>query len=1023
LHLFLLGYEDFTDSIIVITRGNFYFLSSSKKCQVLQQQLSGKGEGFALHFIEKSKDDAINGDNFNRLITSLKKTGVKNFGYLAKEKSENSYLNRFLQSLDENDAEKVDITAALGLFFAGKDETELDLCKRAAIMSNKVMKHGFIERMESILEDDKKVKHSDLAKELEGIITDPSKINLNIAADILDSCYEPIIQSGGEYDIRINASSNNQLLAPNVIICSLGARYKNYCATMARTFLVDAPAKIENTYKTLLALYLRCLEQMVKGHELKDVYEGAKAFLKSKDPSLLSYLPKSLGFAMGLEFRDGTMVLNQTNTTRFQPNMVFNLSVGFHNIPLTAEDLAGCADSYKGMTSFSLLIADMVVIQVEGVADILTKTSREFGAISYNIASNEDNDDEDDEEEEEEEDRKEKKKKPALSSEEAFDDGIRRSTRFRQEKEAQEQATANRLIRQREIFEKKVQEAQKLIASGGWKLEGKSEEIVIAKDLQCFKKADDFPKDMPLHRIHFDADHEVIFVPIQGRHVPFHLTAIKQMTYSEPDLRINFHGAGQALPKDINPNMRALILKYQAEGFAFLKECIFRSYDARHMTTVMSQFQETRKKMRMREMKAEQDKGLVEQAKLIRIKDQRVPRLQDVTMRPAISGRKTLGTLEAHQNGLRFTSSKAETIDILYTNIKHAIYQPCDKSTMVLIHFHLKDGIMVGKKKQQDIQFFTEAVEASLNLENNRRYGFDPDEIEEEQREREMKRRLNLAFKEFCLKVQKVAEHYEFSLDFDAPYKKSSFYGNPGREMVLLLPTANCLVNLTEWPPTIITLSEVDHVHMERVTFSNNKNFDMTFIFKDWNRVPKTISAIDNKFMDIIMDWLNAMELTFTRGKLGMNWVEMLKIAKEFRDDGTFYQDRDPDGEKKPVGWNFLSVEQDDSDDEDPDEEESDYAEDSDDESEEESDDDDDDSDDSDLISEDDESDYNSDEEEGLEEKGMDWDELEREALASDRKRERDRGEEDDEDDRKRGSKKAKTAPPPSKGSSSNKRR
>eukprot|EP01037_Dinobryon_pediforme_P042067 gene42067-52200_t len=195
---------------------------------------------------------------------------------------------------------------------------------------------------------------------MEGIITDPSKIKLNIPADIIDCCYEPIVQSGGQYDIRINATSNTQLLSPNVVICSLGARYKGYCATMARTFLVDAPAKVESHYKTLLALYLRCLEQMVKGHELKDVYEGARAYLKLKDPSLLSYLPKTLGFAMGLEFRDATLVLNQTNTTRFQPNMVFDLSVGFDNIPLTAEDLAGCADAYKGMTSFSLLIADMV---------------------------------------------------------------------------------------------------------------------------------------------------------------------------------------------------------------------------------------------------------------------------------------------------------------------------------------------------------------------------------------------------------------------------------------------------------------------------------------------------------------------------------------------------------------------------------------------------------------------------------------------------------------------------------------
>lgn len=124
LHLFLLGYEDFTDSIIVISKGNFYFLSSSKKCQVLQQQVDGKGEGFALHFIEKSKDETTNAENFSRLILNLKKGGAKNVGYLAKEKPENSYLTQFLQTLDESDVEKVDITNALGLFFAAKDETE-----------------------------------------------------------------------------------------------------------------------------------------------------------------------------------------------------------------------------------------------------------------------------------------------------------------------------------------------------------------------------------------------------------------------------------------------------------------------------------------------------------------------------------------------------------------------------------------------------------------------------------------------------------------------------------------------------------------------------------------------------------------------------------------------------------------------------------------------------------------------------------------------------------------------------------
>jgi nucleosome binding factor SPN SPT16 subunit len=112
--------------------------------------------------------------------------------------------------------------------------------------------------------------------------------------------------------------------------------------------------------------------------------------------------------------------------------------------------------------------------------------------------------------------------------------------------------------------------------------------------------------------------------------------------------------------------------------------------------------------VRQREQKAEQEKDLVVQNKLIRIKDQRIPRLQEVTMRPTITGRKCVGTIEAHQNGLRFISSKQETLDVMYGNIKHAIFQPCDKTTMVLVHFHLRDFILVGKKKQKDVQFYTE---------------------------------------------------------------------------------------------------------------------------------------------------------------------------------------------------------------------------------------------------------------------------------------------------------------------------
>jgi len=49
-----------------------------------------------------------------------------------------------------------------------------------------------------------------------------------------------------------------------------------------------------------------------------------------------------------------------------------------------------------------------------------------------------------------------------------------------------------------------------------------------------------------------------------------------------------------------------------------------------------------------------------------------------------------LGSLEAHTNGFRYTSVRGDKVDILYNNIKHAFFQPCDGEMIILLHFHLK---------------------------------------------------------------------------------------------------------------------------------------------------------------------------------------------------------------------------------------------------------------------------------------------------------------------------------------------
>lgn len=538
----------------------------------------------------------------------------------------------------------------------------------------------------------------------------------------------------------------------------------------------------------------------------------------------------------------------------------------------------------------------------------------------------------------------------------------RRSLRTSEDRKLAEEAMQKRMMRQHELMERKISEARRRIESGS-KADDDVDPALLASELKTYRDTESLPPDLVPNRLKVDVSKEAVIVPIDGQPVPFHISTIKNVSMPDPDrasfLRINFYTPGQTISKDTPKNMQQLLAKH-GHAASFIKELTFRSLDAKNLIQVYRMILELRKRVRQREQKEDEEKDLVVQAKLTRIKDQRVPRLQDLTMRPQLSGRKCVGTLEAHQNGLRFTSTKGEIVDVMYSNIKHAIYQPCEKSVMVLIHFHLKDFIMIGKKKQKDIQFYTEVIDSSLNLEGARRSAYDPDEIDDEQREREMKKRLNTAFKEFCRKVERVAKHYDFDVEFDIPYIELGFYGNPNKEMVMIQPSVKCLVNLTEMPFFVIDLSEVEHVHFERVNMAT-KNFDMSIIFKNFDLLPSTVSAIDIQFFDMIQDWLNDVEITFTSGVQSINWKVVMEAVKG---DDRFYFDSDEDGEQKPAGWNFLRADA--SDDEDDEEDgDSSFNEVSSEESEEES------SSDDDSDFDDDDSDDEDEEEEDDEEEGQ----------------------------------------------------
>jgi nucleosome binding factor SPN SPT16 subunit len=343
--------------------GNLYICSTKKKCEFLKPAV-GRDPDFKIHLLVREKDDS-NAKNYATLLqqatstsgsSSSSKENAYKVGVIVKERTTNlegsnpqwilpPFEKMLNESVESNSMELVDATHGIALVMAPKDDFERDLMKKSSVLSNKVMKHGVVKSLEGIIEDDTKITHEALAQKIEGILEDPNKIKLNVPQEDVQPCYFPVVQSGGKYDLKISAQSTSDILKQDIITISLGARYKLYCSNIARTFLVDPPKKVSETYEILLEVQEVCFKAMQVGQQLKAVYKAAVNYLQENGhQNLIPKLPKSLGFAQGLDFKDSTLNLSAKNGVTFKKGMVFCLTLGFQDLELTKSDLSGTPD-------------------------------------------------------------------------------------------------------------------------------------------------------------------------------------------------------------------------------------------------------------------------------------------------------------------------------------------------------------------------------------------------------------------------------------------------------------------------------------------------------------------------------------------------------------------------------------------------------------------------------------------------------------------------------------------------------
>eukprot|EP01118_Nematostelium_gracile_P011535 TRINITY_DN4109_c0_g1_i4.p1 TRINITY_DN4109_c0_g1~~TRINITY_DN4109_c0_g1_i4.p1 ORF type:complete len:781 (+),score=207.84 TRINITY_DN4109_c0_g1_i4:750-3092(+) len=644
----------------------------------------------------------------------------------------------------------------------------------------------------------------------------------------------------------------------------------NHTVRISLVLISLIPIRNRNTCINCYWIFTSWIVKLMQvGTKLNSIYGRAISLIESRKPELVEKFTKNAGFGMGIKFQESEYIINSRNDKTIQLGMVFNLSIGFQGLETQFSD--------PKRKTYAVLISDTVAITPEGPECLTEKISKKWTDNSFETGDAE----------EEPKKKVPPKKEISRASKDTKEEDIAES-RFREStvQRAEAKSKMQELEDKRKEHQKKLEEKKRKEAEDRFtkkKDKGSKEKEGTVTVHQCYGDPSQFPKELTRNKIFVDPSRETVSLPIFGLMVPFHISYIKNASKTDEEyLRINFvtpegKGAGGVQKNEVSePNSIRI------------KEISYRSPDSKSLNNALRMIKEMRKRVSMRDEQKRIKDQIVVQEKLVLNKG-RNPRLSDIFVRPNLTGKKTIGILEAHQNGFRFSTMKGGNIDVLYKNIKHAFYQSAENDLLVLIHFHLHNAIMIGKKKAQDVQFCTEVMEVSQALDG--RYRRDENELEDEQRERAMRAKLN---KEFLTFVKKVEELVGF--EFDIPYSDLSFSGVPNRSAVALVPTVHCLVSLSEMPFFVMTLADVEIAYFERIQFSL-KNFDLVFVFKDYDRPVIHINSISVDSLDTIKEWLDSCDIKYYEGTQNLNWSKVMTMIAA--NPKKFHTEQG--------GWSFLN--------------------------------------------------------------------------------------------------------------------
>lgn len=159
---------------------------------------------------------------------------------------------------------------------APKDKEELLDMKRASLLCTQVLEKCLVSKIEDVVDNAKKITHEALATLAEAAALDPSKppVEVKLKAENVTVAYPFVVQSGGVYDHNVGAQptpKNIHYDPLGVIICRLGLKYKSYCGSIGRTYLINPTPPMAAAYEALLKAHQAAIAAATDGAKLSSM--------------------------------------------------------------------------------------------------------------------------------------------------------------------------------------------------------------------------------------------------------------------------------------------------------------------------------------------------------------------------------------------------------------------------------------------------------------------------------------------------------------------------------------------------------------------------------------------------------------------------------------------------------------------------------------------------------------------------------------------------------------------------------